>query len=141
MFRWSFSPNLDSTPAHFAILIMRLGIAALMWTHGLPKLNMIITGNFHFFDPVEIGPVASLILATFAEIICPVFICVGLATRFATIPVIIEMSVAAFVQHANAPIGIREKALLYLLVFLVLLFTGAGKYSFDNRLSSRKFRR
>lgn len=141
MFHRSLSPDLNSTAAHLAILILRIGIIALLWTHGIPKLIMIISGNFQFPDPVGIGSILSLVLSAFAEGICVIFILVGLGTRLATIPLIINMSVAAFIQHAGDPIGTREKALLYLLVFVVLLFAGAGRFSLDHKLYSRRFKR
>lgn len=141
MFRWSLSTNLNSTRSHFAILILRVGIFALMLTHGLPKLLMLISGNIHFPDPVGIGPLPGLILVTFAEVVCGVFIFLGLGTRLATIPLIIDMAVAAFIQHSSDPFGSKEKALLYLLVFVVLIFIGAGRFSFDYQLSSRRFKR
>jgi len=141
MFRWSLSTDLNATPVHLAILMLRIGIAVLMWTHGIPKLIMLITGSIHFTDPIGLGSLLSLILSTFAEAICILFIFLGLGTRLATIPLIINMSVAAFIQHAADPIGTKEKALLYLLVFVVLLFTGAGRFSFDHKFHMRRFKR
>jgi putative oxidoreductase len=44
------------------------------------------------------------------------------------------MWVAAFVQHGDDPFGRMEKAMLYLVVFIVLTFLGGGKYSVDDRL-------
>ena len=141
MFHRSLSTDLNSTASHLAILILRIGIAVLLLTHGIPKLVMIITGNIHFADPLGIGSGLSLVLSTFAETICMIFIFFGLGTRLAAIPPIIDLSVAAFVQHGSDPIAIKEKALLYLLVFAVLLFTGAGKFSFDHKLHARRFKR
>ena len=141
MFRWSLSTDLNSTASHLAILLLRIGIALLLLTHGIPKLVMIITGNIHFPDPIGIGSTLTLILSTFAEVICPIFVFLGLGTRLSAIPPIIDLSVAAFIQHGADPIAVKEKALLYLLVFVVLLFTGAGRFSFDHKLHSRRFKR
>jgi len=41
------------------------------------------------------------------------------------------MFVAAFVFHANDPFSSKEMAILYLLIYLTLLFTGSGKISVD----------
>lgn len=141
MFHRSLSTDLNSTASHLAILILRIGIVVLLLTHGIPKLVMIATGNFHFPDPIGIGSTLSLILSTFAEVICPVFIFLGLGTRLATLPLIIDLSVAAFIQHGADPVVIKEKALLYLLAFVVLLFAGAGRFSFDHKLHARRFKR
>jgi putative oxidoreductase len=41
------------------------------------------------------------------------------------------MFVAAFVRHADDPFGTKEKALMYLFIFLLFLFTGSGKFGMD----------
>ena len=43
------------------------------------------------------------------------------------------MAVAALIVHAEDPFGTKEKALMYALCFLVIFFTGAGKYSLDKK--------
>ncbi len=123
----------------FLILILRLAVAGFMLTHGYPKLlKLIAWGEIKFGDPIGLGVTLSLILAVFAEFFCSVFIAMGLGTRYATIPLIITMSVAAFVVHASDPFGRKELALLYLLIYLTLFFTGSGKYSLDYLISNRK---
>lgn len=45
-----FGVNNTSNTTDIALLIARLGIAALMLTHGIPKLGMLLLGhkyNFH----------------------------------------------------------------------------------------------
>ena len=56
----------------------------------------------------------------------------------AAIPAAITMFVAAFVVHFDDPIGTKEKALLYLFAFLVILLSGAGKFSLDGYLNSKR---
>jgi putative oxidoreductase len=55
----------------------------------------------------------------------------------ATIPLIITMSVAAFVAHGADPFGKKELALLYLVIYLFLLFAGSGKFSIDYLISRK----
>jgi len=67
----------------------------------------------------------------------------GLGTRFAAIPVVIAMGVAALVVHANDPLlmgqgASKEPALLYAIPFLALVFTGGGRFSVDAWLKSRR---
>jgi putative oxidoreductase len=65
----------------------------------------------------------------------------GLFTRLSVIPLIITMLVAAFVAHAGDPFSSKEPALLYLIPYLALLFSGPGKFSLDfyiSRLLNRK---
>lgn len=113
------------------LLILRVVMGAAMITHGWPKFQKVLAGNFQFGDPVGIGPEASLILAVFAELICSILLIIGAATRFATIPLIVTMAVAFFVVHGADDFGTKEKALLYLAGFVALFLTGPGKYGVD----------
>ncbi len=138
MFKKLNSHNLDEIISpHVAILLLRIGAACLIMTHGLPKLMRILDGNFGFGDPLGIGPVTSLFLVAFAEAICAIFVLIGLWTRVALIPLIINMTVIAFVAHADDPFGDKEKGLLFLVMFITLFFTGAGKYSLDSVFSKK----
>jgi putative oxidoreductase len=47
------------------------------------------------------------------------------------------MLVAAFIAHGSDPFGKKELALLYLVIFIFLLFTGSGKYSVDYLISQK----
>lgn len=118
---------------NLGLLLLRFGMGGLMLTHGIPKLMRLLNGNFEFGDPIGIGNTASFILTVIAEAICPVLIIIGLRTRIASIPTIITMIVAAFVVHAADPIATKEKALLYLVGFLVIAICGPGKFSIDRK--------
>jgi putative oxidoreductase len=59
----------------------------------------------------------------------------GLGTRLAAIPPMVAMTVAAFHAHASDPFGTKEKPLLFLLVYLMLLVFGSGKFSIDRLIS------
>lgn len=113
------------------LLILRLVMGISLITHGWPKFQKVIQGDFQFADPVGLGPEISLVLSAFAEFICSLFVILGLGTRLATIPVIINMSVALLIVHASDDFGTKEKALLFLGGFLTLFFTGPGKFAAD----------
>lgn len=124
------------------ILIMRVWVGSFMLTHGVPKLmKFFAVEPVQFADPIGLGVVLSLVLVVFAEFFCSCFLILGFATRAFVIPLIINMSVAGFIVHANDPFGKKEMAFLFLLIFLVLLVVGSGKYSLDrvieNKLSSK----
>jgi len=119
---------------HVAILILRIGASALIMTHGLPKFMRLLDGNFNFGDPLGIGSTASLLLVTFAEVFCALFVMLGLWTRAALIPLIINMAVVVFVVHAGDPFSRIELGLFFLITFFVLFLTGPGKYSMDYKL-------
>lgn len=122
-----------------ALLVARTGIAALMLTHGIPKLLLLFSGAPVQFPPVlGMSAALSLGLTVYAEVVCSFLILVGFATRLATIPLIITMLVAAFLIHAADPFAKQEPALQYLLVYVILLFAGSGKYSIDYLLQGKR---
>lgn len=131
------STTINLSYLHFWLLIFRVGVSGLMLTHGYPKALKLLDGNMQFGDPLGIGAGLSFVLAVFAEAVCSVLIILGLGTRLATIPIIITMATAAFIVHAEDPIGKQELPLLYLLAFITILITGPGKYSLDQGLGKK----
>ncbi|SKB29656.1 DoxX family protein [Daejeonella lutea] len=115
----------------FGLLILRVVSGAALLTHGYPKFQKVISGNMQFGDPLGIGQGTSLHLAAFAEFICAILIIMGLLTRLASIPLIINMAVACLIVHATDDFGTKEMSLLYLGIFLTIFFTGPGKFSAD----------
>ncbi|HJW17178.1 MAG TPA: DoxX family protein [Flavisolibacter sp.] len=122
-----------------ALLVARAGIAAFMLTHGIPKLLMLTSGGPVQFPPVMgMSPELSLGLTVFAEVFCSILLLAGFATRFAVIPLIITMATALLFIHAADPFSKQELAFQYLLVYLVLLFAGSGRFSVDYLLQDKK---
>lgn len=113
------------------LLILRIGFAGMLLTHGIPKIKLLFESPIKFADPIGVGETTTLILALIGEVVAPILILIGFKTKLATIPSMITMFVAVFIIHASDPIGIKEKAILYLVGFLVIFLTGAGKYSID----------
>lgn len=132
------NPLPNSEQINRGTLLLRMLAGGFMLIHGIPKLMKLLSGNFEFADPIGIGPAASLILTVIAEFICAIAIIVGFRTRFATIPLMITMLVAAFVVHGADPWRKKEMALLYFFMYLVLFFLGSGKYSLDMKLRGNK---
>lgn len=120
-------------------LVLRVSIAAFMLTHGLGKLNLLFSGNeIQFADPIGLGATFSLGLTVFAEVVCSILIGLGLATRLASIPLIMTMLVATFIIHGADPFAKKEFALLYLLIYLVVFVVGSRKFSLDYLLQKKK---
>jgi putative oxidoreductase len=131
------------------LLILRLGIGGYMVTHGWGKVQMLRAGQAEMMqDPIGIGNVPTLVLLIFAEFVCALLVMIGLATRFAAAPIVIAMAVAAFVAHADDPWTMqtaaerffagemafpaaKQGALMFLIPFLALVFTSAGRFSID----------
>ncbi len=120
------------------LLILRLGASGLLLLgHGLPKIMEFSHMAAEFPDPLNLGSKTSLILAIFGEAICPIFVAIGLKTRYVTAPPLITMLVAAFIVHAGDPWSKMEFPLIYALPFLVLMFLGAGRFSADHLFFKR----
>ena len=133
-----FSPGNYPQNIDVSLLILRVFVGLFMLTHGYGKfLQFFGDEPIQFGDPIGLGVTMSLVLAVFAEFFCSIFLIVGLATRLATIPLIVTMSVAAFIVHAEDEFGGKEMALMYLLIYVVLLIAGAGKYSIDHWIDKK----
>lgn len=144
------------TGISLGLLVLRVGVGGFLATHGWGKLQMMLAGRFgDFGDPIGLGSGPSLVLVTGAELFCALLVMMGLATRWAAVPVVFAMGVAAFVAHGGDPWTMgrgaelffsgeseswasKEPALLFLLVFLALIFTGAGRYSLDYWIARRR---
>jgi len=123
--------SLIKKPTDLALLALRVGFSAMMLTHGIPKIDKLFENPIKFANPIGLGETTSLILTLIAEVLAPIFIIVGFKTKWACIPIIITMLVAAFIVHLNDPIGSKEKAILYLVAFITILISGSGDYSYD----------
>ena len=117
---------------HFWLLIFRICLGLIMLTHGIPKMEKLLSGGeIKFPDPLGVGKTLSMSLTVFAEVICSLFLLIGLGTRFAAIPLIITMGVVVFIVHKGAAIGDKELPIFYLLSYITFLIFGGGKYSVD----------
>ncbi len=133
MLKKFFNPGTYPFNIDIALLLLRVSIGIFMLTHGTGKFMKFFADEpITFADPLGVGVTISLALAVFAEVFCSVFLIFGIATRLSSIPLIITMLVAAFISHADDPFNVKEKALLFLLVYVVLAITAAGKFSIDN---------
>ena len=131
--RNTYTTNLSLPKVDIGLLIFRIGIAGLMLTHGTPKLIRFFgSEEITFADPLGLGQVFTFSFAVFAEFICAVLVLLGLGTRLAVIPLILTMGVAALLVHASDGFRVQELPLLFLFGFLLLFFTGSGKYSLDH---------
>lgn len=139
-----FNTNFNHSALNLMFLLLRVAIGGFMLTHGYGKLQSALAGGeIQFMDPFGFGQAASLYLAVFAEFFCSILLILGLATRLATIPLIITMLVAILIAHGSDPFEKKELALHYFVVYFVILICGAGKYSLDyyiNRNLSKRRR-
>ncbi|MDA1354105.1 MAG: DoxX family protein [bacterium] len=121
-----------------AILILRVSLGVGMAMHGWGKYVNFSQYSAQFPDILGIGPVGNLALATFAELVCAVLVGLGLATRFAAIPIIFTMAMAFFIVHGADPFAKKEMAFLYLTGFTAVFFLGSGAYSLHKRVFANR---
>ncbi len=86
-----------------------------------------------FANPLGIGQGPSLFLAVIGEFVAPLLLIIGYKTRFAAIPALITMLVAAVIVHSADPFGTQEKAWLYAVIFMTIILLGPGKFSLDKK--------
>lgn len=112
------------------ILCLRVFFGIIFLLHGFDKLINFNQLSYTFPSAFGFGSYMTLMLSIFAEFCCSMFLITGLLVRLAVIPMIIAMAVAFFDVHdAMFPEG--ELALIYLIIFVILYFTGPGRYSLD----------
>lgn len=119
------------------LLILRLVVGFFMLTHGWQKLSNYDAMLQQFPPMLGLSSEIGLSLIIFAEFFCSIALILGLLTRFASIPLIIGMTVAAFVAHSGQPFINKELPLLYLGMYVVLLLTGPGKIALDTILYNK----
>lgn len=122
-----------SLKTDLGLALLRIAPSAMLLTHGFPKFQKLLAGNYEIGDPLGIGPAPTLFLAVLAEFICPILIIIGFKTRWAAVLPAATMATAALIVHAADPFGVKEKAWLFLAFFICIILLGPGKYSVDRR--------
>lgn len=136
--------NTSNNALHVALLIVRIGFGIIFMLHGWPKITggvdtwsgiggaMAVTGLD--FAPAFWGFMASL--AEFGGGLLLVF---GFLTRPVAALMLITMLVAVLMHSAQGD-GLTTilHPLKGLVVFIALLYSGAGKYSLDRRFAKKR---
>lgn len=123
---------------NFGIFVLRVSVGSLMLLgHGMPKLMNYYNNYESFPDPLRIGNDVSFFATIFSEVVCSAALILGLFTRLAVIPLIATMLVAILVIHSDDPWDKKEFAIMYLLPYITLYFTGSGEYSMDKGVFDR----
>jgi len=121
------------------ILIIRIFVGLSMLTHGIPKLETLVTSNqIQFMNFLGMGSIFTMVLVVFAEFLCSIFIIIGLFTRIACIPLMFTMLVAFFLVHSTDAYVDKELCILYFFIYLVILIFGSGKFSIDELMTKKQ---
>lgn len=132
----------------FGIVLIRLIIGLLMAFYGYEKLihfDEMAASDFWVKNVSFLGMSGKfpLALTIFAEFFCSLFLIVGLFTR---INLFFLMFCMAYIFLVIFPFSILNKgdngyqfndAFVYFVIYLGLFFTGAGKYSLDQKLFNK----
>ena len=124
--------SIRTTAFDLGILIIRVPAGLFLMQYGYEKFSKYSEWSKDFPDPLGVGSPISLALCIFAELFCAGFVAWGLFTRFALVPLMINMTVIAFIVHAHDPMRQKEHAFTFLFTFIALFLIGPGKYSVDN---------
>lgn len=114
------------------LLAARIVFGVMFMSHGVAKWTAFNEAIEKFPDPLGMGSAISFWLALFAEVVCSFGFILGALFRLCLIPMIFTMCVALFVIHANDPLAVKELALMYLTIFVLMFFSGPGRFSADS---------
>ncbi|RPH95924.1 DoxX family protein [candidate division KSB1 bacterium] len=124
--------------ADFGLLFLRVAVGLGLIIHGWLKLSAgvnVFADNL--IEPIGFPyPLLFAWLSVAAEILGGFFFILGLWTRWAAIPVIVNMAIAAFNPLAPAAFiapgkPSKELALAYLVTAITVLLLGPGPYAVD----------
>lgn len=124
----------------FAYPIVRIATGAMLIPHGIPKLfGGAAPGTAQFFTKMGLEPALPLVYYIGAlEFFGGILLILGLLTRLVAIQVVGFMLVAVVVAHwANGFFwtkGGYEYPLLLMILGIVILIRGGGRYSVDSKL-------
>ena len=114
------------------LLVSRIVFGLLFLRHGISKWIHYDTLVSTLPNPLGMGSEATLIIIIIIEVFCSCALIIGFLSRFALIPMIFDMFIVVTVVLSKTPFEVKELPLLYLIIFILLLFSGPGKYSFDS---------
>ena len=130
-----------------AILLVRLSVGGVFLSEGIQKFLFPEDLGFARFAKIGIPvPGFTAPFVGFVEVICGLLLIVGLFTRYATVPLLVDMAVA--IWKTKLPIigksgfwaMAHEARVDYVMVMgcLFLLIVGAGSLSIDQILHRRR---
>jgi putative oxidoreductase len=128
-------------PTDAGVLLLRLYFGlVLALAHGVTKLppsERFVSGVADMGFP---APLVFAWAAAVAEFGGGSLIAIGFMTRPAAALVVISMFVATFIKQSGDAFLERELAAAYLVVALVVMFAGSGRFGVDRIIATRKSR-
>jgi putative oxidoreductase len=124
-------PAIERLGGSALLLLFRLWMAKIFWDSGMRKLDnwSITTSLFTDVHPVPLlSPEVAATLATAVELGCPILLLIGLATRFAAIPM---LGMALTIQFL-VPDFYRIEHYYWMMLLVSLMVFGGGLFSADH---------
>lgn len=134
-FTW-MRDRLEGVPLSLIQLAMRIAVGSVFFKAGLLKYNSFEFAIKLFEEEYKVPvltPEVAARLAMFNELTWPVFLFLGLATRFATLPLLVMITVIQLFVYPQA----WTDNLLWASILVFLLTRGAGTLSIDHLLDRR----
>lgn len=126
----------ESKSQDLGLLFLRgSGALFLLWVHGVPKLLNYSEQLTQIEDPFHMGAHATLLLAIFAEVLCPLLILAGLLVRLACLPIMAVLLIAMLVVHPEWTVFEGQFGWLLLIIFTSVLIAGPGRLVLSPRFS------
>ncbi|AOE78933.1 DoxX family protein [Pseudomonas lurida] len=126
----------ESKRQDLGLLFLRVsGALFLLWVHGLPKLLNYSEQLKLIEDPFHLGASVTLLLAIFAEVLCPLLIMAGVLVRLACLPILCVLLIALGVVHPEWTLFEAQFGWLLLIIFTALLISGPGRLVLTQRFS------
>ncbi|MFJ2427490.1 MULTISPECIES: DoxX family protein [unclassified Pseudomonas] len=125
----------DERARDAGLLFLRVsGGLFLLWVHGLPKLLDFSAQLQLIEDPFHLGSHLTLMLAIFAEVVCPLLIVAGVLARLACVPILFVLLVALLVVHPQWSVAEGQFGWLLLILFATVFIAGPGRLALNVRL-------
>ena len=125
--------------AHLFQLALRLYVAVIFFKSGLTKINDFSSTVALFESEYQVpllSPTIAAVIGTGAELLLPLLLVVGLATRPTAVALFVFNIIAVISYPDISPAGVKDH-LLWGTMLLVTLFFGAGKFSLDQLLHQK----
>ena len=112
-----------------ALLFLRVTASVLvLLVHGLPKALHYASQLDAIEDPLHFGKTLTLAFAIFAEVVCPLLMIAGIATRLAALPIMLVSAIALGLVHREWTLDQGQFAWMLLIMFGAIAIGGAGRY-------------
>jgi putative oxidoreductase len=112
-----------------ALLFLRVTASVLvLLVHGLPKALHYASQLDAIEDPLHFGKTLTLAFAIFAEVVCPLLMIAGIATRLAALPIMLVSVIALGLVHREWTLDQGQFAWMLLILFGTIAIGGAGRY-------------